>query len=190
MTVSSALLAVGLGSLAGLLLTLMDRIDEHRIIERHRTMWAYLAGIGTAATMAGAIKLYPTLYPLLIGLCVEWILKNKIDFPSHVFFLFLLTLYLGWRIELLAVYAPSIALYLAVRWFSGSWFKSRMADHSTFWRWYYTSYFEKFVCSLVLAMSLTNYILVAFSAGFAVASRYVKRGLSERTGGHSNTTCE
>jgi len=74
-----------LGAFSGIALTLMDRIDEHHIIDRHRTPFAYLAGIVATASVAWTIELFPVLYCIPFCLCIEWMIKNKIDFPSHVF---------------------------------------------------------------------------------------------------------
>lgn len=169
------LAVVALGLFSGILLTLMDRIDEHRIVERHRTIFAYLAAIATAASMAWSIGQYPVLYPFLFGLCVEWIVKDKIDFPSHVFFLFLLTLYFGWRIDLFWLYAPYIALFLAVRYVSGILLRRRLGGKPGFFRWYYASYWEKFVCSIVLALALSSISIAVYAVGFTVASLYTKK---------------
>lgn len=171
-----------LGLLSGIFLTLMDRIDEHRIIERHRTPLAYLAAIATAATMAWSIEQFPVLYPFLFGLCVEWIVKNKIDFPSHVFFLFLLTLYFGWRIDLLWLYVHYVALFVAVRYISSVLLKCKLGKKTCFFRWYYASYWEKFVCGLVLAIALSSLSVAVYVVGFTVACLYTKRLLPEKGG--------
>lgn len=170
------LAAFTLGVLSGLFLTLMDRFDEHRIVERHRTILAYLAAIATAASMSWSIEQFPVLYPFLFVLCVEWIIKDKIDFPSHVFFLFLLTLYYGWRIELLWLYGPYAALFLLLRYVSGTLLRSRLGDQPGF-RWFYASYWEKFVCNVVLAIALSSVVIVVYAVGFTVASLYTKRWL-------------
>ena len=108
------------GAIHRLFLTLMDRIDEHRIIERHRTQWAYLADSATAAVMAWSIALFPIVYPLIFGLPFMWIVKDKIDFLSHVFFLFLLTLFLGYRLDLLQLYWRYILLVVVLHYLSGT----------------------------------------------------------------------
>lgn len=167
--------ALLLGLLSGIFLTLMDRIDEHRVIERHRTILAYLAATATAASMALSIELFPVLYPFLFCLCVEWIIKDKIDFPSHVFFLFLLTLYFGWRIDSLWLYAPYIALFMVVRYVSGTLLRRKLGGKPGFFNWYYTSYWEKFVCCSVLAIALLSLPVLVYAAGFAVANLYTKR---------------
>ena len=164
-----------LGFFSGIFLTLMDRIDEHRVVVRCRTLLAYLAATATAASMAWSIEQFPVLYSFLFGLCVEWIIKNKIDFPSHVFFLFLLTLYFGWRIDLLWLYAPYVALFMAVRYVSGTLLRRKLGDKLGFFRWYYASYWEKFVCGIVLAIALSSFLIVIYAAGFAVAGLYTKR---------------
>lgn len=173
------------GLLSGILLTLMDRIDEHHVVERHRTILAYLTAIATAVSMAWSIEQFPVLYPFLFGLCVEWIIKNKIDFPSHVFCLFLLTLYFGWRIDLLWLYALYLALFLAVRHVSGSLLRRRLGGKPGFFRWYYASYWEKFVCNIVLAIALSSFLIVVYAVGFTVACLYTKRLLPEKEDCHA-----
>lgn len=172
--------AATLGLFSGTFLTLMDRIDEHRIVDRHRTIFAYLAAIAAAGSMAWSTEQFPVLYPFLFGLCVEWIIKDKIDFPSHVFFLFLLTLYFGWRIDLLWQYAPYVALFLAVRYVSGSFLRRKLGEKPGFFRWYYASYWEKFVCNIVLAIALSSFSIVVYAVGFTVACLYTKRLLTEK----------
>lgn len=177
------LIALTLGLLAGLFLTLMDRIDEHRIVERHRTLLAYLAATATAASMAWSIEQFSVLYPFLLVLCVEWIVKDKIDFPSHVFFLFLLTLYFGWRLDWLRLYAPYVALFAVVRYLSGTFLRRRLGEKPGFWRWYYASYWEKFVCHIMLAIALSSLSLIIYAVGFTVACLYTKRLLPEKSVG-------
>ena len=116
--IADAFLGVFMGMLAGAALTLMDRIDEHHIIQRHRTFLAYLAAFFSAVSTILAIEWFPVIYPFAFGLSLLWIFKNKIDFPSHVFSLFLMAIYFGLRIDLFWLYAPlyciaySIAIYL------------------------------------------------------------------------------
>lgn len=168
-----------LGTASGLFLTLMDRIDEHHVVERHRTVLAYLAAAGTSATMAGSTELFPVLYPFLFGMCLEWIIKNKVDFPSHVFFLFLLALYFGWRLDLLLHYYPYIALFVAIRYLSGTWLRQKLRGRPGFFHWYYASYWEKLVCVIVLASVLLSPLMAIYAAGFTAACLYTKRGLPE-----------
>lgn len=168
-----------LGLLSGVLLTLMDRIDEHRIVTRHRTTLAYVAAIATAAAMAWSIYLFPFLYPLLFGMCLEWTIKGKIDFPSHVFFLFLLALFFGWRLELLRLYFPFIAFFVALRYLSGTWLRRRIGARPGFCQWYYTSYWEKLLCHVALAVALREPLVAIYAAGFTAACLYTKRGLPE-----------
>ncbi|MDP1606155.1 MAG: hypothetical protein Q8L93_05885 [Rhodocyclaceae bacterium] len=175
------LAAAAMGLISGTFLTLMDRIDEHRIVQRHRAFLAYLAATATAASMAWSIEQFPVLYPFLLGLCVEWIIKDKIDFPSHVFFLFLLTLYFGWRIDLLWQYAPYIVLFLAVRYVSGTMLRRKLGGKPGFFRWYYASYWEKFVCDIMLAIALSSLPIIVYAAGFTVACLYTKRLLPEKS---------
>lgn len=186
MVADTGFLAVlGWGLLSGICLTLMDRIDEHRIVERHRTPLAYLAATATAASMAWSIEQFPVLYPFLFVLLMEWIVKDKIDFPSHVFCLFLLTLYFGWRIDRLWLYAPYVALFAVVRYVSGTLLRRKLSGETGFFRWYYVSYWEKFVCDIVLAIALSSFLLVIYAVGFAVACLYTKRLLPEKVGCHA-----
>lgn len=171
-----------LGLACGAALTLMDRIDEHRVIQRHRTLWAYVAGVVTSALMALSIHLLPVLYVLLLGMCLEWVVKNKIDYPSHVFFLFLLALYFGHRLNLLVAWWPALLLFLAVRWASGSWLRQRFAHRWPLLGWYYASYWEKWVCGVLLAVVLSSGLLLFYTLGFTLASFYVKKCLPEPHG--------
>lgn len=178
-SLNDQLLALGLGLTAGLFLTLMDRIDEHRIVERCRTVLAYLAAVCTSSTMAWSIELFPVLYPLLFGMCLGWIIKNKVNFPSHVFSLFLLALYFGWRLDLLLHYYPYIALFMAIRYLSGTWLRQKLSGRPGFFHWYYASYWEKLVCNIVLASVLLSPLVAVYAAGFTAACLYTKRGLPE-----------
>lgn len=164
-----------LGVLCGLFLTLMDRIDEHRLIEQHRTLLAYLAGIATAASMAWSVTRFPVLYPLLFGLLLVWIIKDKIDFPSHVFSLFLLALFLGDRLDLFQQYWPSILFWVVLQYLSGTVLRRRLGGRPGFWRWWYTSYWEKLACHAALALALASPVLMAYGVGFTSACLYTKR---------------
>lgn len=173
------LVGVVMGIASGVALTLMDRIDEHRIIERHRTPLAYLSALATAASMAWSIELFPVLYPMLFGLCVEWIVKDKIDFPSHVFFLFLLALYFGTRLDLLLQFFPYIALFVAIRYLSGTVLRKKLGRRP-FFSWFYASYWEKLTCNLALAIAMFSALPVIYGVGFAAACLWVKRLLPGR----------
>lgn len=174
LTGMDCLVGLVMGILSGVALTLMDRIDEHRIIERHRTLLAYLAALATAASMAWSIELFPVLYPMLFGLCVEWIVKNKIDFPSHVFCLFLLTLYFGASLDLLLQFFPYIALFVAIRYLSGTVLRKKFGGHPGF-SWFYASYSEKLACNIALAIALSSVLPVIYGVGFTAACLWVKR---------------
>lgn len=173
------LAGLALGILSGVALTLMDRIDEHRIIERYRTPLAYLAALATATCMAWSVELFPVLYPMLFGLCIGWIVKNKIDFPSHVFSLFLLALYFGARLDLLLQFFPYIALFVAIRYLSGTVLRKKFGGHPGF-SWFYASYWEKLTCDLLLAIALSSALPVIYGVGFAAACLWVKRLLPGR----------
>ena len=167
-------LALSLGLASGFFLTLMDRFDEHRIIERHRTATAYLAGIAAAGCMAWSIELFPIIYPLLFALLFIWIIKGKIDFPSHVFFLFLLTLFMGYHIELLQAYWHYILIITALNYLSGTVLRRRLGGGGRIMRWYYASYFEKLACYIILAMILDSLVFLLYGIGFTVSSLYTK----------------
>lgn len=170
------LVGILLGLLAGAALTLMDRIDEHHIIERHRAPLAYLAALAAAASAAWSIELFPVIYPFAFGLSIEWILKNKIDYPSHVMSVFLMGLYLGMRLDLLLLYAPYIAMLLLLRFVSGTWLRKRLTAQSGRWlHWYYSSYLEKLVCNVLVALALQSFFVVVYGIGFAVACHQIKR---------------
>ena len=134
------LLGLFLAIFAGATLTLMDRIDEHHIIERHRNPMAYLAASLAAMSTGWAINVFPVIYPFAFGLSLEWIVKKKIDYPSHVFSMFVIALYLGCRIDLFWNYAPYIALFLLLRFVSGTLLRRRLTLQSGwFAHWYYSS---------------------------------------------------
>jgi hypothetical protein len=169
-----------LGTLSGIFLTLMDRIDEHGVVRgKLKTPLAYVCAGLTAASMAWAIELHHALYPLFMGMSLEWIVKNKINYPSHVFSMFMMTLYFGWRIDLLWLYAPYLALFLVLRYVSGSVLRRRLGNRPGFFRWYYASYSEKLVCDVVLALAMSSYFLIAYVLGFAAACLYTKKLLPE-----------
>lgn len=164
-----------LGVFSGIALTLMDRIDEHRIIESYRTPFAYLAGITAVASVILTIQLYPVLYSLPFFICIEWIIKNKIDFPSHVFSLFLLALYFGWRIDLLYLNAAYIIVFLLIRYISGTLLRQRLYAKSVFFQWYYDSYMEKYVGNIIFAVVLWSPLVLIYSLGVGMACFYTKR---------------
>ena len=163
------------GLVSGLFLTLMDRIDEHHIVERHRALLAYLAGGVAAGLMAWSIEQFPVVYPLFFGLLLEWIIKDKINFPSHVFWLFLLALFLGHRIDLFQCYWPYTLFFAALRFLSGTVLRRRLGNRPGFWRWWYSSYWEKLACEATLALILASPALWFYGIGFSVACLYTKR---------------
>jgi len=172
------LFGILLGLFSGVTLTLMDRIEEHHIIERYKIQLAYLTALLAAVSAGLSINLFPVIYPFVFGLSLEWIVKNKVDFPSHVFSVFLIALYLGWRMDLFWLYAPQIFFFLLLRYVSGTLLRRRLsAQSSRLMHWYYTSYLEKFVCNILLACALQSFFVILFGAGFAVACYQVKRML-------------
>ncbi len=169
------LAVLSLGIFSGVTLTLMDRIDEHGIINRHRTPLAYLAGIAAVVSVIWTIELYPLLYSLPFFICILWIIKNKIDFPSHVFSLFLLTLYFGWRIDLLYLNAAYVVLFLLISFFSGTLLRQRLYAKSDFFQWYYDSYMEKYVGNIIFAVVLWSPLVLIYSLGVGMACFYTKK---------------
>ena len=163
-----------LGLLSGLFLTLMDRIDEHNLLTKNKTFWAYAMSIFTALSMIVSINEFNFLYPLLFGLCIEWILKNKIDYPSHVFFLFLMALYFGYENNLFISYWLSIVLFLCFRFFTSIWLKNRIDKNSLFYRYFYISYTEKLLGNVFLALIVGEYLILIFGVGFAIACLQTK----------------
>lgn len=163
-----------LGLLSGLFLTLMDRIDEHDLLNHNKSFWAYVMGILTATFMILAISEFNFLYPLLFGLCVEWIVKNKIDYPSHVFFLFLMTFYFGYESSLFIHYWIVIVVFLAFRFFTSVWLKNRIKKNSPLYRIFYLSYLEKLLGNAIVALMSGEFLVIVFSIGFAFASLQVK----------------
>jgi hypothetical protein len=170
------LFGILLGLISGGVLTLMDRIDEHHIIERNKTPFAYLTALLAAASAAWSIEIFPVIYPFAFGLSIEWIVKNKIDFPSHVLSLFLMAMYFGLRLDLFFFYAPYIAFFLLLRYVSGTYFRKRLtAQSSRLIHWYYDSYMEKFVGNILLALALQSLFVIFYGAAFAVACYQIKR---------------
>lgn len=163
-----------LGLISGLFLTLMDRIDEHNLLSKNKTLWAYIFAILTALVMSLSIHYFHFLYSLLFGLCIEWILKNKIDFPSHVFYLFLMALYFGYENHLFVQYWHIITLFLALRFFTSVWLKNRIDKDSRFYRYFYFSYAEKLVGNVFLSLAVHEYLILIYGIGFAIASLQTK----------------
>lgn len=174
---TTALYALVLGALSGLFLTLMDRIDEHGVVRRFKAPLAWLCGILAAGCMVLSMQRFTFVYPFLFAQCIEWIAKGKIDFPSHVFFLFLLGLWFGHRLELLQQYGGAIVIFLAVRWFSGSWLKKRIAPEGRAAQVLYVSYLEKILSDIALVMFLGQWLLVVYAIGYIWACKITKQML-------------
>lgn len=188
--IADAFLGVFMGMLAGAALTLMDRIDEHHIIQRHRTFLAYLAAFFSAVSTILAIEWFPVIYPFAFGLSLLWIFKNKIDFPSHVFSLFLMAIYFGLRIDLFWLYAPYIVLLIALQFISGTLLRAVLiARPGWFWRWYYASYTEKFFIDLLVAVALKSFFPILYLAGFVVASYKIKHWLPGYKNNQQSSDC-
>jgi hypothetical protein len=164
-----------LGLFSGTFLTMMDRIDEHNLLTKNKSFWAYIMGIFTAAFMILSINEFNFLYPLLFGLCIEWILKNKIDYPSHVFFLFLMAFYFGYESSLFIHYWFIIALFLTFRFFTSVWLKNRIDKSSLFYRHFYLSYIEKLLGNVIVALMTGEYLVIIFGIGFAISCLQIKR---------------
>lgn len=163
-----------LGLISGLFLTLMDRIDEHNLLTKNKTLWAYIFAILTAFVMILSTHYFHFLYPLLFGLCIEWILKNKIDYPSHVFYLFLMAFYFGHESHLFVQYWHIIALFLVLRFFTSVWLKNHIDKDSRFYRYFYFSYVEKLVGNVFIALAVHEYLILIYGIGFAIACLQTK----------------
>lgn len=177
---TTALYALLLGMLSGLFLTLMDRIDEHNAVRRFKTPLAWLCGVLAAAFMVLSMQRFTFIYPFLFDQCLEWIMKGKIDYPSHVFCLFLLALWFGQRLDLLDHFAPVIGLFIGVRWFSGSWLKGRIQPRGRVYRVLYASYLEKILSNILLAAFVSEWLLLVYSVGYTCSCRITKNVFPEQ----------
>jgi len=157
-----------LGALSWVFLTFMDRVDEHGLIDwRLRTPIAYIFGILTALSFVFSIQYSPFLYPFFFGLCIEWIVKNKVEYPSHVFSIFLITLYFGYRFDLFLNYSVYIFIYLLISFGISVFLKSRIDKKSKFYRIFYKSYLSKFTINTSFALILKEPLLIIFWLSFS-----------------------
>lgn len=157
-------------------LTLMDRVDEHSlIIWKFQTPIAYIFGILTAIFFIFSIGFFSFLYPLIVGMCIEWIIKNKLEYPSHVLFLFVLTLYLGYRSDLLIQYVWYIGLYLGISFLISYYLKSKVDKNSRLYRYFYTSYISKLSSDIFLWVILKEPLLIVFWLSFAYSCLLTKK---------------
>ncbi|EKD44268.1 MAG: hypothetical protein ACD_71C00190G0002 [uncultured bacterium (gcode 4)] len=162
-------------------LTLMDRVDEHNlIIWKFQTPLAYTFGILTAVSFVFSIDYFNFLYPLIVGMCIEWIIKNKLEYPSHVFFLFVLALYFGYRHDLLPQYVWYTGLYLGISFLISNYIKSRTDKNSKFYRYFYTSYLSKLSSDIFLWIILKEPLLIVFGLSFAYSCLLTKKYLPGR----------
>lgn len=166
---------------SGVFLTLMDRVDEHNlIIGKLQTPFAYIFGILTAIIFGFSIDFFNFLYPLIVGMCIEWIIKNKLEYPSHVFFLFLSSLYFGYRYDLLLQYAWYIALYLGINFLISVYLKSKIDKNSRFYKYFYTAYLSKLFTNMSLGIALREPLLIVFSLTFTYSCLLTKKYLPGR----------
>ena len=164
----SSLLILLFWFISGVFLTLMDRVDEHGlIVGKLRTPIAYVFGILTANAFVFSISFFHFLYPFIVGMCIEWIIKNKLEYPSHVFFLFLSTLYFGYRYDLLSQYIWYIVLYLGISFFISTYLKSKIDKNSRFYKYFYMSYLSKLSSDIFLWIILKEPLLIVFWLSFA-----------------------
>lgn len=162
--------------ISGVFLTLMDRVDEHNlVIGRYQAPIAYIFGILTALSFIVSIDFYNFLYPLIVGMCIEWIIKNKIEYPSHVFSLFVLALYFGYRYDLLSQYIWYIGLYLAISFLISNYLKLKINKNSKFYKYFYTFYLSKFFTNISLAIILQEPFLIVFSLTFTYSCLLTKK---------------
>lgn len=170
------LLLIFLWLCSGAFLTFMDRVDEHDLIVwKLKTPVAYIFAWFTAITFIFSIHTFPFLYPLLFWMCFEWILKNKLEYPSHVFFLFLTTLYFWYRWDLFLDFWKYIILYLLLVFFIWDFLKSKINKNSKFYWYFYKSYISKIFIDFIFAFSLFQPILLVFALTFGYSCLWVKK---------------
>ncbi len=157
-------------------LTFMDRVDEHDlIIWRFKTPIAYIFAILTAISFIWVINYFSFLYPFLFWLCIEWIIKNKLEYPSHVFFLFLIAIYFWYRFDLFFEYYLYIIIFLLITFFIWNFLKNKLNKNSNFYNALYKSYFSKTFINIVFALILFKPILIFFSLGFTYSCLFIKK---------------
>lgn len=166
---------------SGIFLTLMDRVGEHNlIIWRFQTPIEYILGVLAAISFIWSINSFNFLYPLIVGMCIEWIVKNKLEYPSHVFFLFVLTLYFGHRYNLLTQYYIYIIIYLGISFIVSIWLKSKIDKNSRLYHYFYRSYISKVFINTTLALILKEPLMIIFSLTHTYSSFLTKKYLPGR----------
>lgn len=164
------------GVISGIFLTFMDRVDEHNLITwKLKTPIAYIFAILTAISFIWGIHYFNFLYPFLFWLCIEWIIKNKLEYPSHVFFLFIITLYFWYRFDLFLIYYIYIFIYLLLKFFISTYIKSKINKNSKFYNIFYKSYLSKGFVDIIFALILFKPIILLFSFPFAYSCLFIKK---------------
>lgn len=174
-TVYFILSLILLGTASWTFLTFMDRIDEHGLIRGNlKTPLAYISGILSAWASIYAIELLPKLAIVIFALCVYWITKNKLEYPSHVSFVFLMGIYFGWKIGFLKEYIPQILLSLLLMYTLGGLFKKIIKKSSRFGQIFYSLYLSKITGDVIMSAVLLQPLMLAFLIPYAYSCLAVK----------------
>lgn len=161
-----------LAILSGLFLTLMDQIDEHDLITgKFKTPLAYLFGILCAASFIISIHMHGILVIFISSMLIEWIFKDKIDYPSHVFFLSLVVFYIGINRDLFFKNIYSILAMLILTYLMA--LARKYTDrkiHSAHLKWYYRKLIPNIGASIVVG----SYFMFIYTVLFAISCYFTK----------------
>lgn len=156
-------------------ITFMDRIDEHNLIKhKYKSVLAYIFWIIWAIWFIFAMQINSILLPFIFVLCLEWILKNKLEFPSHIFMLFLITLYLWYKIELLLEMKNYIIwLWILILFFEI--LKHNLDKTGIIYKVIFKSYLSKIFIDLWYFIFAWNVFLIIYWLSFAYSCLFVKK---------------
>lgn len=171
------LLLITSGLFSWIFITLMDRVDEHWLIEwKIGAVLGYIFASLASICFIFGIYININISPFIFWMLLEWIFKNKLNYPSHVLMLLLVSLYFGHRIDLLVNNYQFVILFLFINFWISTYLKDLINKKSKkLYNMLYTTYVSKVLWNLIFFIIQWQAILIIYSLSFAYSCLFIKK---------------
>lgn len=126
---------------------IVDLIDEHGWLPWKKGFFIkYFAAILVICSIYGALSINPLFIYYFVPIFTFWILKNKMEYPSHVFIMFIGALLFGWYIKMASI-IPIIGItfiYFTLEYIVKKFQKNKYVNtilYCSLWRYYIVPFF-------------------------------------------------
>ena len=125
----------------------VDLIDEHKWLPWKKGFFIkYISVIFVLYSIYGAVSISPLFIYYFVPIFIFWILKNKMEYPSHVLIMFIGALLFGWYIKMTDI-IPIIGItfiYFVLEYVVKKFQKNKYVDvilYRSLWRYYIVPFF-------------------------------------------------